>query len=55
MVSELLKGQSRQVFGGISGGSEEFLEVSRPGWNSFNDVDFQNLITIFLLNQSFIR
>ena len=30
-----------EVFGGISAGTEEFLEVTRPGRNSFNDVDFQ--------------
>ena len=41
-------------------GTEEFFDVTRPGQNSFYDVDFQNIlfqnfIPIFLINQKFYR
>ena len=29
-----------KFLGGISAGTEEFLEVTRPGQNSFYDIDF---------------
>ena len=59
MVIPYINQKGREVFGGNSAGTEEFLEVTRPEQNSFYDVEFkkkiQNLITIFLLHQSFIQ
>ena len=36
-------GRDGRVFGGNSAGTEEFLEVTRPGRNSFNEIDFQKI------------